>query len=68
MSEGTGEALNNIITITVMLTLLVLALSVIGYVFMGGGTEVTADLTDPENASMLTKFFMGLRGVFVPTV
>lgn len=68
MSEGTGEALNNVITITVMLTLLVLALSVIGYVFMGGGTEVTADLTDPENASMLAKFFIGIRGVFVPTV
>lgn len=68
MSEGTGEALNNVITITVMLTLLVLALSVIGYVFMGGGTEVTADLTDPENASMLAKFFIGVRQVFVPTV
>ena len=68
MSEGTGEALNNIITITVMLTLLVLALSVIGYVFMGGGTEVTADLTDPENASLLAKFFIGVRQVFVPTV
>lgn len=68
MSEGTGEALNNVITITVMLTLLVLALSVIGYVFMGGGTEVTADLTDPENASLLAKFFIGVRQVFVPTV
>lgn len=68
MSEGTGEALNNIITVTVMLTLLVLALSVIGYVFMGGGTEVTSDLTDPENASMLAKFFIGVRQVFVPTV
>lgn len=68
MSEGTGEALNNIITIAVMLTLLGLALSVIGYVFMGGGTEVTSDLTDPENASMLAKFFIGVRQVFVPTV
>lgn len=68
MSEGTGEALNNVITIFVMLTLLGLALSVIGYVFMGGGTGVTTDLTDPENASMLAKFFMGVRGVFVPTV
>lgn len=68
MSEATAEALNNIITIAIMLTLLVFALSVIGYVFMGGGTEVTSDLSNPENASLLAKFFIGVRQVFVPTV
>lgn len=66
MSEMFAEGLNNLITIIVMLSLLVIALSVIGYVFIGSGGEVTKELTNPESASLFAKFFMGLRTLFVP--